>query len=310
MNTLFGHVSPSPLAIYVRLQLCALSALPLAGHAADASLPPLWPAADHAAPTLPIEPHPGTRQPSELVGSIKDVQESLGQSKSISPSPSSTPSRPPDMQQQLAQAAGDCKKAYNKAYESLLERKRGAIRNAQMEIPKLQARIADASSWVEKYRKLRIQVQETLEQNEIRQKSLRQEIAPLEKLQSEESHFAVHGKAWTDRQAKVDRLNSQLARSRDEHTQLQSREAWLNNEIKIQLAQQVNSEASLLTSLTRIAEEESALKSKIPGVIEAHRQKRFAEIEKLRQNGELGALKRCAEQGSLSLNDLIRTLFR
>lgn len=294
MNTLFGHILPSPLAIYLRLQLCALSAMPLVGHAAA---------------SVPAEPHPGTRQQFELVGTIKDVQESLGQSKSISPSPSSTPSRPPDMERQLAQAANDCQKAYNRAYKGLLEKKQGAIQKAKLPIPELQKRIADASSWVEKYRKLRIQVQETLEQNEIRQKSLQQEIAPLEKLQSEESHFAVHGKAWTDRQAKLDLLNSQLAKSRDAHTQLKSREAWLNKEFQTQLGEQVSNEASLSTLQTRIKEEESALEKKIPGVIEAHRQKRFAEIEKLRQNGELGALKRCAEQGDLSLDDLMRTLF-
>ncbi len=309
MNTLFGHVSPSPLAIYVRLQLCALSALPLAGHAADASPPPLWPAADHAVPSLPVESHPGTRQPSELVGSIKDVQESLGQSKQISPSPSSTPSRSPDMQQQLIQAAKDCKSAYNLAYKGLLEKKQEAIQKAKLAIPELQKRIADASSWVGKYHKLRIQVQEALEQNEIRQKSLQQEIAPLKKLQSEESHFAVHGKAWTDRQAKLNLLNSQLDISSAGHTRLQSREAWLNKEIQTQLGEQMSNEASLSTLQTRIKEEESALKMKIPDVIEAHRQKRFAEIEKLRQNGELGALKRCAEQGYLSLDDLMRTLF-
>jgi hypothetical protein len=302
MNSYFRSAFSFPSTVYVLLLFTALSATPMVAHAADSNKPPSRPATGDASPTSTPEAFPS-------VSSIKDVQESLGQQRAISPAPPSPSSRSPDITQQLTQAANGCKSAYNRAYQGLLDKKQGAIQKAKQAIPQLQNRIADASSWVEKYRKLRLQVQEALAQNDIRQKSLRQEIASLEKLQSEESHFAVHGKAWTDRQAKVDLLNSQLAKSRDEHTQLQSREAWLNKEIQIQLAEQVNSEASLTTLQTRIAEEESAMKGKIQGVIEAHRQKRFAEIEKLRQNGELGALKRCAEQDSPPLDDLMRTLF-
>lgn len=303
MNAYFGSAFSLPSAIYVLLQFIALSATPMVAHAADSNMPPSRPATGDASP-------PSTPEAFQWVASIKDVQESLGQQRAISPAPPSPSSRSPDITQQLAQAANGCKSAYNRAYQGLLEKKQGAIQKAKQAIPELQKRVADASSWVEKYRKLRIQVREALAQNDIRQKSLRQEIAPLEKLQSEESHFAVHGKAWTDRQAKLDLLNRQLTQTRDDYTKLQSREAWLNKEIQTQLGQQVGNEASLSTLQTRIQEEERALKKKIPDAIEAHRQKRFEEIEKLRQNGELGALKRCAEQGYLSLDDLMRTLFR
>ncbi len=307
MKAVMRKMLPHP-----RLLPLLLLAWPLACQAAASAWSPSLPLATGGAQTQ--VPEPVQAWPLELAqGSIRELNEALqGQRKPAKPSPPPAPPLSPELELALEQAAGACRKAYVNAYESRLATKRQTIETAKLKIPKLQVCIGQSRQMVTQGRQTRRELDPPLANNRAEQQRLQAEIKALtQQAEHAEDKPVLRGKSWDEAQKKLEVLQAQLAGKKTAQAELERKARLMDGFVQDQLVKESHCDADLKMLRERISAAEKAMAKdgNVPRLFEIHKQKRFVEILRLQQNRDLHALKRCADQGYLELDDLMKNLF-
>jgi hypothetical protein len=209
--------------------------------------------------------------------------------------PSST-----DLDSALQEAARKCKDAYQRAYEDLLRKRRTTIDEAKAEIPKLEACVRQKTQELAEWKRRRQEAAPNSSPEQLR--LLRQERDKWQaKAESMEDQAAKN-----DAARKWDIYQKELARVEGEMRKLQ----LLDETVEQTERQLIECQTRLQLMREKIAAAEKALGDSLERAIAAHRAKRFAEIERLLASRNLTALQRCAAQGFMDLDEILRELYR
>lgn len=249
------------------------------------------------------------------IGQIGELEPSLT-THSVPPTVAATSGIPPkpgsaDVNAALQQAAQKCKDAYQRAYDQLLRNKRKTVADSKNEIPKLEACIREKRAELANWQQRRNETLQELGANREHLRNLQQELAiwrdKTENMAKQAGKFGAADK-WKSYDAEEQRVAQEISNEENGQRALQRKLTLIDETIAAIRLQMVDCEVRLQLFREKIAAAEKALNDSILRTIEAHRQKRWAEIERLLANHNLPALERCAQQGYVDLNDLLRNL--
>lgn len=216
-----------------------------------------------------------------------------------------------DVTAALQQAAQKCKEAYQRAYDQLLQNKRKTVQDSKNEIPKLEACIREKRAELATWQQRRNETLQELNANREHVRNLQQELALWrDKATKMEDQAAKNTAArkWDVYEKEAQRVEQEIRNELGGQGTLQRKLQLIDETIAAIRQQMIDCEVRLQLFREKIAAAEKALNDSIRRAIEAHRQKRWAEIERLLTRRDLTALQRCAQQGYVDLNDLLRNL--